>query len=476
VSRIAAGFVLALAVVASAAVAASVQATPPADDRPNIVVVLTDDQTFESLPHDPPVMPYLQSQIADPAAGWIWFPNAFVNTPLCCPSRATILTGRFSSHTGVQGNDEGALFEDSSTVATWLHAAGYRTGLVGKYLNGYPFGRSAFVPPGWDHFLGKENTSDATVYRRYTVVDDGIARTYGAGPEDYATSVLSRDAVSFIRSTPPGQPFFLMFAPSAPHRPWIPPPGEAGVDRGMAITNPPGVGERDVSDKPAWVRALPSASPAQRATWRSERRSEYETLRGVDDAMRSIDEELRARGDAAHTIVIYLTDNGYAFGEHRWESKSCPYEPCVRVPFFVRVPGVDGHTDQHLVSNVDLASTIAALARVRPRLDQDGTSLTPLLGGAPGRLVASGPRRASILRRRAVLLEFAGGGGVPAWDAVRTKAFLWVDLSTGEHELYDLAGAIGPADPAELRNRADDPDYAAARRRLEGRLRALLAE
>jgi N-acetylglucosamine-6-sulfatase len=176
VTRAVVALAAATAALSGFGVQAALQSSAPRDDRPNIVVVLTDDQTFDSLPHRPAVMPYLQRQIEDPASGWTWFPNAFVNTPLCCPSRATILTGRYSHNTGVEANDEGDDLDESSTIATWLHDAGYRTAVVGKYLNGYPFGRGPYVPPGWDHFVGKENTSDATVYRSYRVVDDGVVR------------------------------------------------------------------------------------------------------------------------------------------------------------------------------------------------------------------------------------------------------------------------------------------------------------
>jgi N-acetylglucosamine-6-sulfatase len=459
---------LAVCVVAAAALAGAAERDAPPDRRPNVIVVLTDDQTFESLPHDPAVMPYLQAQISDPTAGWRWFPNAFVNTPLCCPSRATILTGRYSHHTGVRNNGEGSRLDESSTLATWLRASGYRTALVGKYLNEYPFGRVPYVPPGWDRFVGKENTSDATVYRDYTVVDDGVSRSYGNAPEDYATDVLARDAVGFLRTTPPERPFFLLFAPSAPHRPWLPAPGDAGAYARLAIHDPASVGEADVSDKPAWVRHLPPVSASERAQLRADRRREYETLLAVDDAMRSIDDELRARGELERTIVFYLTDNGFALGEHRWVTKSCPYDPCIRVPFFIRVPGSEGGTDGHLVSNVDLAPTIADIAGVEPGLRQDGLSLAPLLGldGSPG-------RDPPAIRRRAILVEFAGGDGIPAWWGIRTRRFLWVDLRTGEHELYDLDGVLGPADPNELHNRADRAAYAGVRRRLERRLESL---
>ena len=452
----------AIAALAIPLVATGRGSSPQNEGRPNILVILTDDQTLDSLPHDPPVMPYLQRQVQT-SGEWTRFTNAFVNTPLCCPSRATMLTGLYSHHTGVEGNDEGADLDDSSTIATSLHDAGYRTGLVGKYLNNYPFDRGAYVPPGWDRFFAKENQSDATVYGDYTVVDDGVVRTYGSGPRDYATDVLAREAVEFIRSTPQRQPFLLFFAPSAPHAPWVPADRDAGAYAGMSIPDAPSVGEADVSDKPAWIRSLPPITEDQRGEFRSDRRRGYETLRAVDAALRSIDDALRVRGEYGDTVVFYLTDNGYALGEHRWETKSCPYEPCVHIPFLVRVPGSPGGADDRLVSNVDLAPTIAELAGVRPARAQDGQSLVSALRGA------------APPTRNGVLLEFAGGGGVPGWSAVRTRSFLWVELDTGERELYDLAGLLGPADPDQLVNRADAPAYAGVRRRLASRLQALRA-
>src|SRR2546427_10923598 len=141
-----AGLLAALALASSGCTSA----TPPATDlRPNVVVILTDDQSMDTLPHSPPTMPFLQHAVQDPNGHWIHFPNAFINSPLCCPSRATLLTGRYAFHTGVTNNYLGKNLDESSTLATWLHDAGYTTGLFGKYLNDYPYGRGPYVPPGW---------------------------------------------------------------------------------------------------------------------------------------------------------------------------------------------------------------------------------------------------------------------------------------------------------------------------------------
>jgi N-acetylglucosamine-6-sulfatase len=453
---------LAILVVALAALAGSLvipEGRTQTDRRPNIVVILTDDQTFDSLPHVPPVMPYLQARIEDPNDHWIDFPNAFLNTPLCCPSRATILSGRYSHETQVLDNYDGHLFDDSSTIATWLHRAGYTTSLVGKYLNGYPFGRGPFVPPGWSRWDAKQQGGGGTVYYDYRVIEQGFPVAYGGGPADYSTDVFDSLAVSFIRTAPADHPFFLYLAPTAPHPPWIPPPRYEDLYASMPVPLPPSLNEADVSDKPAWVRALPSLTPDQLAGLQRARRLQYETLRGVDDMVRDVVDALRQRRELNNTVIVYLTDNGFSFGEHRWVTKDCPYEECIRTPFFVRFPSALPRTDDHLISNVDLAPTIAELAGISPGGPVSGRSFAPLLLGQ------SPPDW-----RTGVLTEWVGDERIPPWWSVRTRDAVYVELDTGERELYDLR-----VDPFELVNQAGDPAYAGLQARLAAQLAALRA-
>ncbi|MGZ4124286.1 MAG: sulfatase family protein [Actinomycetota bacterium] len=448
-----------LLVVAALAVAAPSRAVPP-DRRMNIVLILSDDQTFESIPHDPPVMPKLQSLLEDPHQHWIRFPNAFINTPLCCPSRSSILTGEYSHHTGVVNNNTGQNLDVADTIATALHAGGYTTGLIGKYLNEYPFGNSPVVPPGWDTWLAKLQGPQHSVYRKYALTNDGFPVAYGNAPQDYSTDVYANAAASFIRTAPTDHPFFLMFTPMVPHSPWIP----AARDEHSwtaPIRETPSFNERDVSDKPAWVRALPLLTPDQTRQLHEDHRRNYETLGALDDAVLEILDALQARRALDDTLVVFLTDNGFSFGEHRWVTKSCPYDECIRTPFFVRFPGASAHTDPHPVSNVDLAPTFADIARVSLAGAVDGRSLLPLLlgrsppGWPPG-----------------VLSEFAGGRDITGWWEMRTPRFAYVEYVTGERELYDLQGTRGPADPFELRNVAGTPRYADAEARLSQDLRA----
>jgi N-acetylglucosamine-6-sulfatase len=438
--------------------------SPPPDRRPNIVLILTDDQSSDSLPHEPPVMPQLQSMMQDQGDHWITFSNGFLNTPLCCPSRASILTGQYSHHTGVRTNYDGELLNESSTVATWLHAAGYHTGLIGKYVNGYPFGPGRYVPAGWDRWLVKKQGDQSTAYYRYVLIDQGFPVYHGDGPQNYSTDVFAAAAGSFIRSAPSGHPFFLEVAPTAPHRPWTQAPRDVGALAGLPIAEPPSLGEQDVSDKPAWVQALPPMDAERRAQLQAIHRQSFETLLAVDDMVASVIGALRERGVLENTVVFFLTDNGFSFGEHRWVGKTCEYEECIRTPFLVRYPGATPHVDPHLVSNVDLAPTFADLAGIAPPSPVDGISLLPLLQG-----------RSSAPWRTGLLNEYVGDLKVPPWWEVRTADFAYVELATGERELYDLAGVIGAADPFELQNRASVPAYAAVRARLAAELARLRA-
>jgi arylsulfatase A-like enzyme len=430
------------AVTVAGAIAMIERGAPTTGPRWNVVVILTDDQTADSLPREPSVMPFLQAAAGDPTEHWVTFPSAFVNTPLCCPSRATLLTGRYAHHHGVLTNEDGARLDEATTVAAWLDAAGYHTGLVGKYLNAYPFGRSSFVPAGWDEWWGKAQGPATSLYYDYTLIEQGAAVRFGDAPEDYLTDVLADRAVGFIRDAPEDEPFFLWFAPTAPHPPWVPAPRHVGAFAGLPISSPPSVGEADVSDKPAWVRVLPEIDPAKRATLLEQHRESFETLLAVDDAIRSIVGALRTRGDLERTVIAFVSDNGYSFGEHRWIAKRCPYDECTGVPFLVRYPPVQGRVEPALVSAVDLAPTIAELAGVAPPAFVDGTSLVPVLEGHEG---GSGT----------VYSEWVGDADIPAWWQLRTSTFAYIELGTGERELYDLR-----ADPYELENAIHDSAYA----------------
>lgn len=442
---------LAAAAVAWLSVGASACTDSEPDPRWNVVVIVTDDQRADSVV--PAAMPFLSSALADPDEPWVVFRNGFASSPVCCPSRATLLTGRLPHAHGVRTNADGARLDESSTIVAWLHDAGYHTGLAGKYLNGYPFGHGPFVPDGWDRWWGKRQGSQTQTYADFTLIEPGREVTYGDGEAEYLTDVLADRAVEFVEQAPAGRPLLLWVAPTAPHPPWTPAARHAGTLADLPLEVSPAVGEDDVSDKPAWVRALATLDAAARASLLDDRRRALETLLAVDDLIRRVVEALRARGELDTTMIVLVSDNGFSFGEHRWVRKSCPYDECVRVPFLVRFPGADARVEDALVSGVDLAPTIADLAGVPMPEDLGGRSLLPLLGGRDDD------------RDDPVILESFDDRDIPVWRQIRTPAFAYVELETGERELYDLR-----ADPNQLTNVVDDPGNAATLARLAERL------
>jgi arylsulfatase A-like enzyme len=273
--------------------------------------------------------------------------------------------------------------------------------------------------------------------------------------------VLASDVAEFITTAPGGRPFFAVYAPTAPHAPWVPAPGNANAFASDPPEPLPNFNEKNVSDKPEWVQALPRISEPRRQKLAYEHRLEFDALLGMDDGVRTIFQALQDRGVLEDTVVIYLTDNGYSFGSHRWVGKRCEYDECTHTPFLVWWPGAEPGQVPTPVSNADIAPTLAQLAGVEPGLREDGTSLVPLLAGS-----------SSHWPREGVLLEWPGDEQIPQFWAVRTERYLYAELATGERELYDLTGVHGEADPWMLHNVFHDRGYAKA----EGKLAALLAQ
>ena len=259
-------------------------------ERPNIVVVLTDDQPYESLAH----MPYVSRR-----SDWIRFDNAFLNTPICCPSRASILNGRYSHQNRVETNLDGREFNDRQSIAVWLQTAGYRTGFFGKYLNGYPWERrdGLYVPRGWTQWLAFNRMPSYYGYelnKRGNRKGNAERVTRGSLEKDYSTDLLARKATRFVgRAARRSRPFLAFLSFYAPHGPASPAPRHEGAFAGTEITHPPSFNEQDVSDKPAWIQELPLRDPEQMA---ESRRAQYRMLLAVDEAVRGLFAQLRDVG------------------------------------------------------------------------------------------------------------------------------------------------------------------------------------
>jgi arylsulfatase A-like enzyme len=425
---------------------------PSVEARPNIVVYLSDDQTWASMTAE--VMPYLFSE---PFGSWVRFDELVYSTPLCCPSRASMLTGAYSYKVGVPGDTMGN-FRDGQTLPVWLQAAGYRTGLVGKYLNDPHHFLRWYRPPGWSDWHAVAGvTSDSSQtendYYDYVLNENGTLVSFGDAPEDYQVDVLTGRAVEFIESTPVEEPFYLVVSPNNPHEPIEPAPRHADLAV-PEVTLPPNFNEADVRDKPAWVRALRRVDEdRERTSYRNEMRA----MRSVDESLRTIIETLAGRGQLDDTVIVFTTDNGYSRGSHRYDRKICPYEECVSGPLWIRYPGATSGTVDELVSNIDIAPTLGQLAGVEPGIAQDGISLVPLLDGT-----------ATDWRTDVLLTWRSGGTDIPRYWAVRTADSKYVEYETGERELYDLA-----TDPYELVNVVRDPAYSQLRTDMRTRLARL---
>lgn len=438
-----------------------VRAVEPASiTAPNIVLILTDDQRWDHLD----VMPAVQRSLV---AHGVNFTNSMVVNSWCCPSRSTILSGKYSHATGVYtigGALGGTAFNPDSTVATWLQDAGYRTGLVGKYLNEYA---GTVPPPGWSSWTAFKGpmiykTSPTAFYYNYTLNEDGALHSYGSAPEDYSTDVLASRAQSFIRDTPVEQPLFLYFAPTAPHGPVTPAPRHVGTLMDMMFPKPANYMEADVSDKTAYVQGKRLKVESQ-ATYDERERKQLRPLLAVDDAVNGIVTELEATGRLANTMIVYMSDNGLLQGEHRLYGKVAPYEESIRVPMVIRYDRLTAvsRSDRRLTLNMDLAPTFAALAGIEAP-GAEGESLLPLLQDING----TAPWRQDFL-----IEHVQGGttdGAIPTFCALRNTRALFVKYQTGEEELYDLNN-----DPFQLRNIVRMPARAGQRSAMLNRLHAL---
>jgi len=450
-----------------------VAATPVVPSPPNIVVIMTDDEDVAI--HD--FMPKTKALLEDRGTT---FDNFFVSYPFCCPSRASILRGQYAHNTHIVGNEQPwggfeklrQLGLEESTVATWLQTAGYHTAMIGKYINRYVPERDG-VPPGWDEWYVGGNAHRSY---DYTLNENGKMVAYGERPEDYLNDVLTEKAVQVIRNaSAAGRPFFVYVLPYTPHSPSVAAPRHLGMFADAALPTSPAFDEADVSDKPAFIRAIPPLDKEQIARLEVEYRRRLASLQAIDDMVESIVSALEAGGALERTYVMYSSDNGFHLGEHRLPAgKDFPYEEDIRVPMVVRGPGVpEGETIEAVALNSDFAPTFAEIAGIAPPAFVDGRSFLPLLENPD-----QAWRQSFLVERRqfeAQYVALAARLGMTEaeldqsaqYDAIRTPEWIYIEYGTGELELYDLAG-----DPHQLENVVDtaDPALVAA---LAGRLAEL---
>ncbi|MGH3738590.1 MAG: sulfatase family protein [Micromonosporaceae bacterium] len=456
---------------APAAPAAGSAPGKTAQARPNVVMIMTDDQPAKYLS----VMPNTRRLLGEQGTT---FSDMTVTYSLCCPSRATYLTGQTAHNHGVLDNKLPAggyeKLRGGNTLPVWLTNSGYHTAHVGKYLNGYGKDNPTEVPPGWGEWHALVGGSTYEMYG-YQINHNGNLRRYGQwdveDPQFYQTDVLRKISLDYVgRRAPADKPFFLSVAPLASHvetqrvrdkydfRTPRPAPRHKFAFRDTPLPKPDSFNEPDVSDKPAHIRNLSRFDDADLHKMTRRYRAQLESLLAVDEMVGAIVNKLRDTGELANTVIMFTSDNGYLTGHHRIrEGKIHPYEPSLRVPLLVRGPGFPaGRTIGQSVTNLDWAPTILDLANTPPGLTQDGRSLLQLLANP-----TSG-------ERRHLLIE-TGPKGTQRWyRGVRTPRYTYVKHSTGELELYDRQ-----EDPQQLRSRHNDPAYQPVRDRLAQRLREL---
>jgi arylsulfatase A-like enzyme len=436
--------------------------TTAAATQPNIVVIMTDDQTLESIR----VMPKTRELIGGPGTT---FSNSFVSNPLCCPSRATFLTGQHQHNHGVLNNEPPAggytKLNHGNTLPLWLQEAGYFTAHIGKYLNGYgELTPQTLVPPGWSDWQGLVDRSTYLMYN-YTINDNGTLVTYGETAADYQTDVIAARAEETINEAVlTDKPFFLSIAPLAPHVEAIqgtpdprPAPRHLGAFDSEPLPRPPSFNEADVSDKPAVIRNLPVRTSSAIQTITNQYRSRLASLLAVDDLVERVVNALSSAGVLSNTVVIFTSDNGFFHGEHRIQAnKKYVYEEAIRVPLFIRGGGFpSGVTRNQFVSNVDLAPTIVGLTGATARRVMDGRSLLPL---------ALDP---TVAPARDLLIDTL------TYRAVRTRDYVYAEHDNGEKELYDMRPSSPHYDPYQIQSRHADTTYGQIRSDLAVKLASL---
>ena len=509
---------LALTLVAGLRVVAAPDGAAPASrpgaaGQPNIIFVLTDDLDY----YEWTLVPQLQSDLAAQGTS---FDNFFVTDSLCCPSRASILRGEYvhNHQTLNNGPPDGgfekfhAVGNENSTIGTWMHAAGYRTALMGKYLNDYPTSAAPnYVPPGWDEWDAGASNAAYTEYN-YKLNENGQLVSYGHQCQDYLVDVLSQKADTFIQANAGKQPLFMYVASYVPHQPATAACRYAGRFNGQPAPRPPSFNATGANE-PAWLASHPALTQPEISQIDNLYDRRRAAMLAEQDLVHNLIQTLQATGQLDNTYIFFSSDNGFHLGQHRLNpGKMTAFEEDIHVPLVVRGPGVPaGVTLHHMLQTTDLAPTWAALAGAQVPDFVNGRSFVPLLrpnapAASTGRQVAliehygtvasngtpapddeptalaalqvptlpSDPDDDAAWLNLTLPLAPAPAGAKaglkeqpPTYAALRTMNYTYVEYTTGERELYDLQ-----KDQNELNNIAAsaDPGLLAA---LAARLAAL---
>jgi arylsulfatase A-like enzyme len=395
------------------------------DKRPNFLIIITDDQRFDTMQY----MPNTQELIFDQG---VTFSHGYITTPFCCPSRSSILTGLYAHNHYVYVNEDKLRFP---TVVEALHKNGYYTGLVGKYLNSW----NGEARPEFDYWVSFFGGTVPNYYDPKLNVNGTWEKKTGYMTylfEDYVKDYLEK-------ATNQRKPFLLIFAPNAPHAPYTPFKEDKGLFPDLSPFRPPNYNEADISDKPASITKKPFFTAEDEAQVDNTRHRQILTLVALDRSIDAIMQKLAETGELDNTVVIYLSDNGIHWGEHRLDGKSSAYEESVKVPFALRYPPLvpKPYTEDKLVANIDIAPTIYELSETTMPKIMDGLSLISLLQN-------------NGLWRSTLLMEAWPDRG--HWTAIHTGDSIYIETDNDLSEFYDLN-----TDPYELDNMINNPAYQA---------------
>jgi len=395
------------------------------DERPNFLIIVTDDQRYDSMQY----MPRTQALIFDQG---VTFNHGYITTPLCGPSRCSILTGMYAHTHGVRDNADDVF--DKTTFAKHLQDNGYYTGLVGKYLN--LWSQKDKPRPEFDYWVAFSRGESRYNNPRLNVNGEWI-RHQG----QYITYALGDYTLDFIENAvKKRKPFCLYFAPNAPHEPATP----AKEDKDLQIIlpeHPPNFNEQDVSDKPDWLANTPLLTDEQIQELDAFRRDQTLTLFSLDRVIDNLIGKLDEKSLLDNTVIVFFSDNGKLWGEHRMRSKNSFYEEASRVPFALRYPPLvpTPYVEEKMVANIDIAPTLYELAEIPTPPEVDGNSLVPLL-------------RTGATLREGILLEGWPGRGF--YSAYHTERYVYAETRGDKSEFYDLE-----SDPYQMENAIDKPEH-----------------
>jgi arylsulfatase A-like enzyme len=477
---------------------------PRQSRRPNIVLLLTDDMRTDDLRF----MPNVRRLIGDRGLD---FRNSFSPYPLCCPARASLLSGEYSHNHHVFSTKfpfNFRAFHDRSTLGTSLNRAGYNTLFLGKYLNGYgnekvpSTGQSSFryVPPGWTEWYGAPNRprnsgyhSGGTYNYFHTIfnINGNIDDTHKGQYQTHVISGMARALIRKYHRSP--KPFFMYLAPVAPHfgrptekddprnivspasgkperiktpaRPrWVWGHFDKQIPRASGLPKDGGPSERDVSDKPRPMNRRPELTPQERIAVRTLTRQRAESLFVLDRKVKTLVRTLKATHEYNNTVIIFTSDNGYFLGEHRMrQGKIKPHEPSLRVPFLIAGPGIPHGQRFDPITTPGLTATIVQLAHATMPHPADGLSVVPSFARDRGwtvPVVTEGLEPSKVFRV-ASRHPAAGFHDPRTTIGIRTPRWKYVRYNDGDGELYDL-----DKDPNELQSHFGDPRYASIQHEL----------